>query len=79
MKTLTKIEDFALGEYLNEYPTNMTFEGLLDYIDGEDRNNMSFPDDVEPCEYFEDWYPPALTERIQNLKEALERNFREKE
>ena len=69
---LTTKEYVALGEYLCEWPENKTYAEILASFADE---QISFPEGIDPCEFFEDWNPAALANRIEDLKTTLERNF----
>ena len=72
MTNFTTTEYIALSEYLSEWDETKSYAEILESLN--DRH-VGFPDEVTPCEFFEDWYALALAERIDNLKKTLERNF----
>ncbi len=70
---LTLHEVHALGEYLSEWPVDMTFDAVLETMFTD--NPASHKDGIEPCEFFEDWNPAALGERIKMLERTLREGY----
>ncbi len=66
----TRNERIALDEYLTEYPQDLKFETILDIMSADE---ISYPHNITPCEFFEDWNPAALAARIKALNDTLER------
>jgi len=67
---LTKFEHFALDEWLSEYPSNMSFQNVLDKIYEEDEG-------ITPWEMIEDYDALTIIETIMNTKSHAERVFGE--
>lgn len=68
---MNNVEYVALDQYLNEYPEDKTFDEIINIL----KNDNVDDEGVEPCEYFEDWYRPAIAQEIENLKWSIEHHI----
>jgi hypothetical protein len=65
-----KIEQFALGQFLSEYPDGMSYHDVLDLIYEED-------DSVVIWEPFEHYSPTRVVEHIEGMVLSMNCWFKE--
>jgi hypothetical protein len=65
-----KIEQFALGQFLNDYPDDMSYHNVLDLILDED-------DSVTIWQPFEDHSPNWVVNQIEEMVTSMNYWFKE--
>lgn len=67
---MTTAQAIALGEYLSEWPDDLTYRQIIEAMNDDD---SPLHEHILTCEYFEDWYYAALAERIEGLRIAIDK------
>ena len=68
-----KAEYLVLSEYLSEWNENDSYSHIVQTLHDA---KVCFPENITACEFFEDWHPPTLAERIESLKNDIVKAFK---
>tara|TARA_R110000772_G_scaffold64158_1_gene143454 strand:+ start:1164 stop:1391 length:228 start_codon:yes stop_codon:yes gene_type:complete len=69
---MTSSENFALNQWLSDYPASMTYEGIIETLSDIDDGDTS---DITVWEVAEDYPTDMVADFIENTKTAYERSL----
>lgn len=70
--TMTKSQRFSLGQWLADYPTDLSYEEVINILETED-GWIGNKYEIYPWEVIEDYTARQIAEFIEDTRKAFER------